>query len=638
MLGTCWTPGERDETSRMRDLQAMRAMGLEQARFGESMWSRIEPRPNVYDFDWPDGVLDDLEANGLRAVLALPTARPPRWLREACAEVHPSTHAGTPWARAGEEAHPCVSVSTYIERAASLTDVLARRYGTRVAGFELDGRAGATECGCAACAEAFRDWLRTRFGTIEVLNDAWAHPCPLERFEQIAPPRPERRTCPAHRMDYQRFRSHQAARFMARLRTAIASHAPHVAVCARFGRALPDTDLFAVSAAAGGASTESFPLLWSELLGGESGARTGHPDAAAFRHDLCRGAGRGRWRVSGQQCGAVTGEERRIVPAAGMIRLWSWEAVAHGAEGLLYAPWFEQPDTAGLVRADGETDQGYAEAARVARELEFVRNGKTRPAPVALVFDAAARWTFDIEPWGVGEAYLRLVFDFYEALRRLGLDIDVVGPDEMPPHPLVVAPSLPVWPFARSGFVAPGQVMVVGPRTASRTPHLGIDAEGIGEGRAHLRAVRGESLPSALQDAVVWEGRRFETGPWREWIASDAVPVARFTDGEGAVHEASGVAWIGFWPSVAFLIDYLEPICARLGIETLRLPPTLRLRRRADLTFAFNYAAEMTNVPAPPEAAFFLGSRDVSGRAVTAWRAPSRAPLLNLQGGDPLLP
>lgn len=595
-------------------------MGMTHVRIGESAWPGIEPRPGAYSFDGIDTEIDDIEAHDMRVVLALPTATPPRWLLDAHPEAVPVDAAGIPLAPGS--AHPCVSSDGYVARAVALAEAVARRHGPRLAGVELDGRAGAGDCRCDACAEAFRAWLRGRFGTIAAVDEAWGSVCPLTGFEQIELPRSARGTSPAPQMDVHRFRSHQAAVFAARLRATLDAHAPGISTWVRFGRSLPDADIFALAPAAGGASSESLPLPWSEECGTEADARTGHPDVAAFRHDLCRGAGNGRWRVSGQQCGAVTGEARRIVPAAGMIRLWSWEAVAHGAEQVFYAPWIERPGAAGLLRADSETDQGYAEAARVAREFEFVPRGETRPAPVALLFDAEARWAFDIEPWGVDDAYLRLVFDFYQALRRLGLDVDVVGPAEMPPHRLVVAPSLPVWPLARSGFVAPGQAMVVGPRTASRTPRLGVDTRGIGEGRARLRAVRAESQPCSRQEAVLWEGRRYETGPWREWIASDTVPVARFADGEGAVAEAGGVAWIGFWPSVEFLIDYLEAICGRQGITTRRLPPTLRLRRRGDLTFAFNHADEVAQVAAPPDAAFFLGSRDVTGRAVTAWRTP----------------
>ena len=57
--------------------------------------------------------------------------------------------------------------------------------------------------------------------------------------------------------------------------------------------------------------------------------RTGEPDFQAFHHDLYRGMGR-LW-IMEQQPGPVNWAKYNPVPQAGAVRMWSWEAIAHGA-------------------------------------------------------------------------------------------------------------------------------------------------------------------------------------------------------------------------------------------------------------------------------------------------------------------
>lgn len=608
MLGTGWHPNGLDDLAQARDLSAMRAMGLSGVRLQDTAWSPFEPTQGDFDFRALDRRLDALAAHGLRAVLVLPLGRGSQGRFETAASSETGGAEGlSPPAR-------CLSAASWLEASEARIRALAAHAGTRVEAFSLDA-SRISRCTCAACVAAF-------FADPTAAHEGTRGGDPTSggtgSWQDAAAPA-------ALRMAWRRFHSARAAEFARRVRRTLTEHAPNAPLRLYLGEGGANTDLFAVADAAdGGVEGAVRPLPFSARLWPDADPRAGHPDAAAFLHDLLRGAGRGRFHVAAQQCGLIDDGARRAAPAPGMVRLWTWEALAHGAESVTFSRWRESAREAGLVHVDGEADQGFAEAARVAREMEFLRCGPSTPASVALMVDAEAAWAFEIEPWGVPDAWLRLTFTFYAALRQLGLDVDVVPSSQaLPPHGLVVAPTLPVWRLPRRGFLRPSQALVLGPRTATRTAGLDVDREGVGEGRARMRPLRGESVPDGPLEEVAWEGRRYAVGPWREWMAADTVPVARFADGEGAVHEADSVHRIGFWPSVGFLVDYLETVCARQGINTWRLPPGLRLRRCGDLTFAVNASASQVAVPAPHDAAFFLGSRDVSGRSVTAWRPPS---------------
>lgn len=59
------------------DVELMRQARVNLVTVGVFAWSRLEPRPDEYDFDWLDRVLDLLHDGGIRVALATPTASPP---------------------------------------------------------------------------------------------------------------------------------------------------------------------------------------------------------------------------------------------------------------------------------------------------------------------------------------------------------------------------------------------------------------------------------------------------------------------------------------------------------------------------------------------------------------------------------
>ena len=67
-LGVCYYPEHWPESMWEDDARRMKALGIEQVRIGEFAWSRIEPTPGEYDWDWLDRAIDVLGAAGLQVV------------------------------------------------------------------------------------------------------------------------------------------------------------------------------------------------------------------------------------------------------------------------------------------------------------------------------------------------------------------------------------------------------------------------------------------------------------------------------------------------------------------------------------------------------------------------------------------
>ena len=265
---------------------------------------------------------------------------------------------------------------------------------------------------------------------------------------------------------------------------------------------------------------------------------------------------------------------------------------------------------------------------QVSREIADV--GRLSPcarAATALVFSYEADWLTKIQPQGRGYSALRLVFEVYCGLRRLGLDVDIVDPAaDLTGYQMVVAPALPIVDEALAArlmsLTAP---VLLGPRTASKTVDFqippGLPPEAL-RSMLPMRVTRVESLRGDVDLAVrvVADGSVVHGKAWREFIDSPLVPLARFDDGGGAWFRHGHFDYLATWPQDALLQRILADMAERAGIVCVPLDEGVRLRRRGGLTFAFNSAPEERPAPAPQDADFVIGGPTLAPGGVSAWR------------------
>ncbi|HEY3997636.1 MAG TPA: beta-galactosidase, partial [Candidatus Xenobia bacterium] len=366
------------------------------------------------------------------------------------------------------------------------------------------------------------------------------------------------------------------------------------------------------------ASWDSYPLGFTELMPLAEPdkvryARCGHPDAAAFHHDLYRSMGPGRFWVMEQQPGPVNWAPWNPSPAPGMVRLWTWEARAHGADAVCYFRWRQAANAqeqmhAGLNRTDDTPDAAWPEIEEVGQELTVLSD--TKRSIVALLFDYETAWMLDIQPQGADFRYLDLVFESYQALRRLGLNVDVVSSTtDLGGYRLVLAPC---WPVLRPVDLGrAGGTLVLGPRSGSRTKTFGTATPPVD-------VLRVESLRPGLEERLLWGERSYPVQRWREWLSGEAGVEAKFGDGRPAVIRHGATVYIGCWPPLDFLVDWLEVECQRLRIATWRLPADVRVRQRGDVSFMFNFGTEVVHLSDGYQ--WVLGGPEVAPCGLSAWR------------------
>ncbi|WP_259938570.1 beta-galactosidase [Sulfitobacter sp. M368] len=627
-LGTCYYPEHWPEEIWTEDARRMAEAGLTWVRIGEFAWSRLEAVPGEYTFGWLDRAIEILGAAGLKVVLGTPTATPPRWLVDKHPDMLALDAEGRPRGF-GSRRHYCFSHVGYLAECSRIVTALAERYGRNqhVAAWQTDNEYGCHDTTISysvAARDAFRGWLRTRYpgagndGDIAALNAAWGNvfwSMEYDNFDQIELPNlTVTEPNPAHALAFRRFASDQVVAFNRAQVEIIRAHSDAPITHNYMGR-ITDFDHFKVGEDLDFASWDSYPLGFLEdRVGADADhqrrfARQGDPDFQAFHHDLYRAVGKGRWWVMEQQPGPVNWAPSNPAPAPGVVRLWSWEAFAHGAEAVCYFRWRQAPFAqeqmhSGLLRIDSADAPGLDEARKVAAEIADAPDVSAAQAPVALIFDydADAAWT--VQPHGAGLSYFALVFDTYKALRRLGLSVDILPPNtpDFTVYKLIVAPGLMHMPETLKAALAKTQAQVVlGPRSGARDADMCIPLPmppaiaGLDVTVARVESLRAD-MPRPLEGGGAIIG-------YCEELEGRAEVLERSEDGSAVVCASGHLRYVGAWLDQTALKRVLAAACANSGLETLDLPDAVRLRDTGKERFWFNYdlhAADVQGRHLPP--------------------------------------
>lgn len=458
LFGGDWNPEQWPEDTWEHDLDMLEDAHINEVTINVFSWALLQPAEDRYDFSMLDKIVALLVKHDFNIVMATGTAALPGWM----VRLHPKTirteQNGTRHVFGGR--HNFCPTSPYFRKASrALAAHVAERYaGTSglVAWHvcnEYGGGGGL--CYCDHCAEAFRTWLKNKYGTIEALNKAWcanfwSHT--IYDWGDVVPPvsygdgiSAAKCVVSGLQMDYRRFQNQAQLACYTNERDAIRAYDAATPITTNLMGTFKDLDYFEWA-------KEMDVVSWDNYPGMDT-----PPSFTAMCHDLMRGIGGNKPFMLMEQ----TPNQQNWFPFCkvkrpGEVRKLSWQAVSHGADTVQF---FQMKQSIGgcerfhgaVIAHDGtEQSRVFKETAALGGELDRIGKrlmGSEIRAKVAIMFDWQSYWSLEgcVGPTA-GFSYPNEVHRFYRAFWRRNVPVDIIESttplDKLKQYDLVVAPAL----------------------------------------------------------------------------------------------------------------------------------------------------------------------------------------------------
>ncbi|MGA4992864.1 beta-galactosidase [Nonomuraea bangladeshensis] len=618
--GGDWNPEQWPEETWQQDVALMREAGVNQVSLGIFSWSVLEPAEGVFDFGWLDRAMDLLAANGIRAGLATPTASPPPWFGASYPEALPVDADGRRLHHGSRQGF-CPSSPIYRDRALRIAERVATRYAGHpaLALWHVHNEYGChnARCYCDTSAEAFRAWLRARYGSLDELNDAWGTAFWSQRYgdwAQILPPRATPSfTNPGQQLDFRRFSSDALVELYTAERDLLKSVTPDVpATTNLMAGAHWDMDCWAFAAEVDVVSTDHYLI----------GARAEPHVDLAFAADYARSLNGGRpWLLMEHSTSAVNWQPRNLAKAPGELRRNSLQHLARGADGIMFFQWrasragAEKWHSAMLPHAGPDT-KIFREVKALGAELAALDGvpGSRVTAEVAILLDHASVWAQDHPAQPTSELDpVEETKRWHAALWRAGITCDLAHPEgDLSGYRLVLVPMLYLVSDAGAAgladFTRAGGVALVGPYSGIVDEHDRVRLGGYPGAWRELLGVSVEEFfplegPIALESGgtgTVWSELAHVTGAKvLDAYATGEPAWTRHEQGGGAAHYLTTRLDDGT------LARVLAAVCAEAAVRpAATAPPGVEVVRRTHedgraFLFAINHTGADAEVTTP---------------------------------------
>jgi beta-galactosidase len=392
------------------------------------IWDDIERTPNNWNFEGYDWIYDAAAENGIKIVATLCAEDPPGWVKKT-PFYHNRTNLNDPELRT----HAAIYIRKVVDRYKNHPAQGVWLLMNEPTKYDLE----------PATFQAFGDWLKTKYGSVEQLNKHWFEP--VENFSDV-PIRPDELTeywNDYHRVvDWREFNIDNLVNELLWIKGQIQAldtqHPTHINVDEPTGAALGQD-------------------VWKEkrivdILGASihpawifppTSPATEYGERFAYRLDVIGGpAGDQPWWVTELQSGPTiyTGGFPLNPTPADMTR-WLWDAFGAGAKGVIFWLWHPRVGGTeagewGLVSLDGTPSIRLAAVKAVVDGLKrnsYLAEARPQPARVAILYnrESAIIHSLDDRTQHRGDEVEESLMGCYMALHRAHIPTRFVDIDQL---------------------------------------------------------------------------------------------------------------------------------------------------------------------------------------------------------------
>lgn len=451
ITGVDYYPEHWDKSLWKADADLMQHTGVKVVRLAEFAWCRLEPREGEFDFEWLDEIIGIFTERNINVVLCTPTNCPPLWFYEKYPDAVQTEKDGSK-TNTGIRGHRCIHNSDFLRYAERIIDLITKRYADNksVIAWQIDNELEANFCFCETCIEKYRSWLKGKYGTLEVLNEAYGNNVwsgEYSSWEQVKPPYgsyPNAWLNPSFMLDFNRYASDSVTEHINWQAELIRKNCPDTEITTNVWFCTNMPNFYNEFAKLDFISYDNYPTT---RIPDNSEEYYSH----AFHLDLMRGVKRKKFWImeqlsGGLGCWAPMGR----TPLPGMIKGYALQAFAHGADTVVQFRWRTAVSGAemhwhGLIDHSnvlGRRFNEFADLCKEAEKLNEVRNTQIK-SDVAILYSPEDEYAFKIQPQTNGMYYMEQPMKLHAAFTKYGLNIDVISQrEDISKYKIVVAPEM----------------------------------------------------------------------------------------------------------------------------------------------------------------------------------------------------
>lgn len=614
IFGACYYPEHWDRSEWANHARLMKEAGFNTVRMGDFAWGVMEREEGKFDFSLFDDAIDTLAKEGIKVVMCTPTAGPPKWLVNRYDILQRDRYGHKEnW---GSRREGCANSREYRERSVIIAEEMAKHFAgnPNVIAWQIDnefGCHGSTLCYCEHCRQAFGEWLRKKYGTIENLNDKWGTvfwSLSFSSFEDII--LPVYNSCesenehmwshnPSLDLEYRRFASDSWVYYQKLQIDAIKKYTDKP-VTHNFMGHFSDINYYDLARDLDFVSWDNYPdNQWG----------SSEYEYVSMAHETMRGVKNKNFIVAEHQSGPCGWDIFGASPEPGQLRLWTYQSLAHGGEGIMYFRfkalhygmeqyWY------GVLDHDGIPRRRYYEIQKTGEELRkletYIVNAKNK-YDALVVKDYNNVWAHQIKRHARDFDYGNLLYDFYRANADLNINTAVsIGNYAdyrivyMPAYNLVDEDEIK----KITEYVANGGTLVTTFRSGSRNEYNNIFTTTLPCAFASLAGIEVEEFNALRKPARIDGIVNSEAHVWCDIINPVSAEVLcsysdRYFKGKAAVtvngFGKGKVYYVGCDLERGALQKLVRYISENAGIKIIDAPRGVEIVKRDNCTIVMNH-------------------------------------------------
>jgi beta-galactosidase len=434
-----------------KDVQMMKAAGINVVRIAESTWSTEEPQDNVYDFSHIDRVLDAMHKAGISVVIGTPTYAVPTWLVKKYTEILAETPAGKN--KYGARQNMDITNPHFLFHAERIIRKMLAHVKDHPAiiGYQVDNETKSYHVSGNHAQQLFVAYMKNKFPSLNELNKAFGLDYWSNRINDWS-------DFPSTDGSINASLSSEYAKFQRKLVT------DYLGWQADIVREYKKSNQFI---------TQNFDLEWRGYSYGVqpdvdhfaaaksidiAGIDIYHPTQDQLTGiEISLGGDMARSMKEGKNYFVIETEAQGFaqwVPYPEQLRMQAFSHLASGANMVSYWHWHSTHNGLetywkGLLSQDFEPNPTYNEAITIGKDLEKIGDhliNLKKKNKAAILFSNEALTAFESFGfgWGVNVKYNDILRPYYDALYKLNVGVDFVDPTSknIEDYALIIVPAL----------------------------------------------------------------------------------------------------------------------------------------------------------------------------------------------------